>query len=108
MIRANAYSDCGGINVSFDATKWAEQASEKDFIDLAACGFRGDYPSDNVVIFMAHFDDQVAKLFQFLEMVPVQPNRDTNGFECEVNQDDLKNWLEKNKPELVDKVFCTL
>jgi hypothetical protein len=105
MIRAKAWSDCKQFEVQFDAVKWAEQASDKALIDLAQCGCRCDYPADEVVIFMADHDDQAKKLFDFLQIVTVQPfTMDTNGFECEVDVDDFEKWIKDNKPHLVAEV----
>lgn len=108
MIRATAWSDCRGIEVEFDATPWAEQATDQAIIDLIECGFRGDYPADDVVIFMAGVNEQAAKLFRFIELVPFQPfSRDTNGFECEVDEDDLRAWLRERRPELMRRLSLT-
>jgi hypothetical protein len=106
MIKAKAWSDCRQLEVSFDATKWAEQATDTALVDLAKCDCRCDYPADDVVIFMADHDSQAAKLFEFLQIVTVQPfSMDTNGFECEVDPDDFKAWLESHKPHLVKLAF---
>jgi hypothetical protein len=108
MIKACSWSDCRGIEVEFDATKWAEYASDEMLIDLAKCGFRGDYAADDVVIFMADFDDQASRLFKFIELVPRQPfSGETNGFECEVDREDLTTWVESNRPNLLEQFLTT-
>lgn len=107
MIKAKAWSDCRGIEVEFDATKWAQQATNQAITDLIEIGCRGDYPADDVVLYMARFDKSAEKLFTFIELVPLQPfSGETNGFECEVDQDDLKKWLKENRPELYYSSFC--
>jgi len=107
MIRAEAWSDCQQLRVKFDATRWAEQASDEQLIELGECGFRGDYPADDVALFMADHDLQAASLFEFLQVVQTQPySGDTNGFECEVDADDLRLWLQENRPHLVEQVFA--
>ena len=101
-IRAKAWSDCRQIEVHFDCQKWAEQASDKELSDLISCGYSRDYPADKVVRFMADHDNEAKKLFDFLEIVTRQPfSGDTNGFECEVDEDDFISWLGSNKPHLV-------
>lgn len=106
MIRAEAWSDCQQFRIEFDATLWANQASDQALIDLGECGFRGDYPADDVVMFMADHCEKAAKLFEFLQIVQTQPyNGDTNGFECAVDEDDLHTWLTIHRPHLLDKVF---
>jgi len=109
MIRAEAWSDCQQFRIEFDATLWAEQASDKALIDLGQCGCRGDYPADDVVMFMADHDEKAASLFEFIQVVQYQPyNGDTNGFECAVDEDDLRKWLQEHKPHLVEQVFSGL
>lgn len=106
MIRAEAWSDCRQVKIEFDATLWAEQASDQALIALGQCGCRGDYPADDVVIYMANHDEKAKSLFAFLEIVQHQPiSGDTNGFECAVNEDDFRKWLKDNKPYLVEQVF---
>ena len=106
-IRAQAWSDCGQCKVEFDAILWAEQASDKALIELGQCGCRGDYPADDVAMFMADCNKEVARLFDFIQIVRRQPfSGDTNGFECAVNEDDLRQWLQRHKPHLVEQVFC--
>lgn len=102
MIHAEAYTDCRQFRVQFDATKWAEQASEKELLSLVECGFGGDYPADAVAQYMSTVDANVTKLFDFLEVVSRQPlTGDKNGFECNVNESDFIAWLQKNRPEIV-------
>lgn len=109
MIRAEAWSDCQQFRIEFDATLWAEQASDQALIDLGQCGCRGDYPADDVVMFMADHDEKAASLFEFIQIVQTQPyNGDTNGFECAVDEDDLRKWLQEHKPHLVEQVFSGL
>jgi hypothetical protein len=107
MIKAKAWSDCKQLEVEFDATQWAQQANDEALIDLAWCDCRYDYPADEVVLYMAEYNDPEAKkLFDFLKIVTVQPfTMDTNGFECEVDPDDFKAWLSINKPHLVNQAF---
>ena len=107
MIRAKAWSDCRQLRIEFDATLWAEQATDKALIDLGQCGCRCDYPADDVVMFMADHDNKAKSLFEFIEIVRHQMNGDTNGFECEVEEEDFRAWLQENKPQLVEQVFGT-
>lgn len=108
MIRAEAWSDCRQFRIEFDATLWAEQATDKTLIDLGQCGCRCDYPADDVVMFMADHDKKAASLFEFIQVVQYQLNGDTNGFECAVDEDDFRKWLQQHKPHLVNQVFSGL
>ena len=105
MISSKAWSDCQQFQIQFDATLWANQASDQALIDLGKCGFRGDYPADDVVMFMADHCEKAKSLFEFLQVARYQFNGDTNGFECAVDEDDLRNWLKEHKPHLIEKVF---
>jgi hypothetical protein len=107
MIHAKAWSDCRQFEIEFDATLWARQASDEAIIALGACGFRGDYPADDVVMFMAdNGDEKAAALFEFLKIVTRQPfSGDTNGFECEVDSCDLLSWLAANRPNILSATF---
>lgn len=106
MIHATAWSDCRQFEIEFDATLWAEQASDEAIVALGKCDFRGDYPADAVVEFMAAKGNKRAEaLFEFLKVVQYQLNGDTNGFECCVDSEDLFAWLEANKPHLISEVF---
>lgn len=95
MIKAECHSDDRCIEVNFDATPWFEQASEKEILDLANCGWRGDYPSDAVAHFMADLNDEVAEMFSYLGM---RAKIETIGFECSVNSEDALIWLRANRP----------
>lgn len=102
MINSLVKSDCGQFSAKFDATKWFDRASKTEVVELARCGFSGDYGADEVARFMSDHDTKVAEFFRFLELVPRQPSGDTNGFECYVDVNDAKNWLEKHRPEWLD------
>jgi len=108
-MRAEAWSDCQQLRIEFDATLWAEQATDQALIDLGQCGCRGDYPADDVVIFMADHDAKAASLFKFLDVVRFQPwSGETNGFECAVDENDFREWLQKNKPHIAKDLYSRL
>ena len=111
MIRANAHSDDHRYSVEFDATPYFEQASGKEIQKLAACGFRGDYPSDAVAQFIADAeldaqslawqkhkhkieDSPLNQMFAYIDLIPA--GDDQRGFECSVNEDDVWAWLRGN------------
>lgn len=98
LIRAEAHSDDFAFRVDFDAGFWFEKATDKAIIDLIQCGFRGDYPADEVAIFMAKYDPRVRGLFGYIEATNAVHDI---GFECAVDPDDAINWIEKHRPALV-------
>lgn len=102
VIYARTWTDDLNYVVDFDAEPWARNAPFLALLDLVGCGFRGDYPSDRVAQAAEEYDPEVAKLFEYLQLVPKQSNGQDNGFECLVDPDDFWEWVEKNKtPEEV-------
>lgn len=105
MIKSKAWSDCGQKLVQFDATAWAEQASDEAISALIDCGFSRDYPADDVAMFMAEVSSDVATLFEFIEIVRRQPfSGDTNGFECAVDEADMLAFIATHRPHLLPPI----
>ena len=95
MIKAEIHTDDRKVEVTFDATPYFNQASDADIVALHDCGWGGDYPSDNVAIFCADINPEVAKLFNYLEIVRDQ------GFECNVDEASAILWLKENRKKLI-------
>lgn len=102
MIRAECHSDDHVVEVAFDATIWFEQASDKEILDLAAVEWGGDYPADDVAIWMADRNGDIARMFTYLEMVAGR--RNSPGFECHIDGMDAMGWLGEHRPHLVAKI----
>lgn len=98
MIKAECHSDDRVRKANFDATPWFVQASAESIGALAKCGWGGDYPADGVSHFMAEHDEEVGKVFQYLELVA--DKKDAPGFECHVDEADALTWLRKNRRAL--------
>jgi hypothetical protein len=99
-ISAEVHSDDHVFEASFDATKWFEQASDEEVVDLAKICWGGDYASDEVARFMQEHDTDVKKVFDYLALDPTMGTGDTVGFECHVDEREARVWLKKNKPAL--------
>lgn len=100
MIRAEVHSDDFEHAVKFDATPWFEQADADDILQLAECGWGGDYPADEVAQFLdgkAGYDG-VTSLF----------TNKNGGFECHVHDADAFAWLASNRPDVFNKVANAL
>ena len=95
-IKAECHSDDRVREATFDATPYFVQASAESIADLARCGWGGDYPADYVAQFMAEQDEEVRKVFQYLELVSDQ--KDAPGFECHVDGPDVMVWMKENRP----------
>ena len=91
-ISAEAHSDDRACEVFFDATVYFVQASDEDLAKLAACGWGGDYPADEVAQFMAGRNKQLAELFKYVE---IAHRVKKIGFECHVNAEEAMVWLEE-------------
>jgi len=98
VIPARAKSDDHIYDIPFDAEKWFAQANDKEVRDLAECGWGGDYPADEVAMFMAGHDDQLPDLFKYLEKIAnIKSKKDVSGFECHVDEDKAMEWLKHHK-----------
>jgi hypothetical protein len=101
VIAAAAHSDDHAIKVEFDALPWFEQASEQEIRDLAACGWGGDYPSDEIVFFLDETVPELSKLIAYLEIIAGDPaKKDCHGFECHVDEGRAPEWLRGHRKSL--------
>lgn len=95
MIEATCHSDDHAIDLTFDATPWFTRASKEEIQKLADCNWGGDYPADEVAVFMAHRNPDLANLLSYVE---VRHPIDGIGFECHVNPESAVAWLKENNP----------
>ena len=93
-IPADAHSDDHAVYIKFDALAWFREVSAENILKLAKCGWGGDYPADAVVTYMQDYDENVKRLFSYLEI-----NRKV-GYECHVNEESAMAWLADNRPEV--------
>jgi hypothetical protein len=101
-ITARTYSDDRIVDIRFDAEWWFGNVGDQEIIDLAECGWGGDYPADAVAISMADHDTAVAEMFAHIERVS-SPGKPV-GFECHVDATEALTWLDDNKPELAARL----
>ena len=94
MIKAEAHSDDRASEVQFDATPWFEAATDQEIEKLAAAGWGGDYPADEVAMQMADSVDGLADMFKYIEIA--HKIRDV-GFECHVDSDSALAWLKLHR-----------
>ncbi len=107
MIQAEAHSDDHVIEVKFDATPYFEQADDEALLQLAECGWGGDYPGDYVAQHMAEKVPDVAKLFEYLTAIADVPSKkDVCGFECHVDATDAMAWIAGNRPNLHAEILA--
>jgi hypothetical protein len=106
MIRAEAHSDDHNVEVEFDAVRWFKQASDDEILELAECGWGGEYPADGVAEFFDGKKNGTSRLFRYLEDIAGDwSKKDCGGFECHVNEEDAIKWLRKNRPAVLPHIF---
>jgi hypothetical protein len=98
MITATCHSDDFIFDFEMDVTPWFKQADFNEIYKLMACGWGGDYPADEVAIFMAGINEECADMFKYLERIAnIKGKKDESGFECYVDKEEALRWLEKNE-----------
>ena len=106
MIKAECHSDDHNIEVNFDATPWFKQATEKQIQNLDKCEWGGDYPADEVAIWMANHNKKIARMFSYLETIANdRSKKDVRGFECHINKEDAARWIFKNRRDKFISIF---
>lgn len=98
-ISAEVHTDCRSAEAKFDATRWFEQASDEEILQLAECGWGGEYPADEVAEFFSDskLDEKVVEVFHVLHILRRSKEM---GFECNVNKEEAMVWLQQNRPYL--------
>ena len=97
---AEAHSDDYVVEIPFEASSWFAQATDEEIIDLAECDFGGNYPADVVA---QHYDDgETERLFRYLESQ--QGEKNAPGFECHVDGDQARAWLNAYRPALAARL----
>lgn len=99
-ISAECHSDDYVINVVFDATPWFIQATDEKIIALAGCNWGGDYPADEVAVFMQDQNKDIDVMFSHIYNFN-KLDRWIIGFECHVDGDAALAWLRINRPAIV-------
>ena len=101
-IPAETHSDDRVFEVSFDAAPWFKSATDEEILKLANCGFGGDYPADEVSLFMAGINQEVKEMHNYV--CRLQNTRRDCGFECHVNRAAAMMWIGKHRPALLEKI----
>jgi len=100
-ITSECHTDDHNVEAQFDAVPWFKKASQEDIVDLAICGWGGDYPADEVAHFMADHVARIADMFKYMEIISQnRAKKDCCGFECHVGSDEALSWLRYNRPSV--------
>jgi hypothetical protein len=102
-VTASCHSDDYRVEIkSFDATPWFEQADDETLLNLYEEEFGGDYSADEVARFCSDTSGEVEALFTYLEIVNENrgAGRDAIGFECYVDEDQARAWLQLHRPSV--------
>ena len=99
---AEVHDDGHNHTVEFDAGPWLYQADEKEIVELAAIGWRGDEAADAVALFFEDANADIASLMAFCRST--QGRRNPLGFECSVDEVQALQWLEQRRPAIWQRV----
>lgn len=109
---ANAWTDDHAISVEMDATEYFHQLHMQGHLmvaieSLSKINFRGDYPSDEVALYFSDKKDgfgnyDIKQMFEYITAYREKTKKDM-GFECAVDQNSLKAWIQQEAPELWGK-----
>jgi acylphosphatase len=102
-VPAECHSDDKAIECPFDAAAWLKKATLKEIKALHVCGYMGNYPADEVAIWMAGKDEEIAFMFQYIEHKK-RAGADI-GFECSVDRDAALKWLDKNRNRMYTRLI---
>lgn len=92
-VHASIYSDDRVMQHTFICNEWLEQACDSELQDLLEANCGGDVIADEVGRFST--DPQVVKVLEYTT------NQHSIGFEVQVNEEELREWLEKHRPAVL-------
>ena len=104
VVKAEVHTDDGLDQAYFDAALYFADPYTTDgaLLELARCGFGGDYPADDVARYFEDKDGDVTVLFCHHDALVGTP-RET-GFECHVDRADAVKWIRAHRPYLLEAV----
>ncbi|HET6843525.1 MAG TPA: hypothetical protein VFK06_17870 [Candidatus Angelobacter sp.] len=105
-VPAECHTDDYVVEATFDAEQWFSQASDEEIVDLASCGWGGDYAADRVAEFIAGFHEQVSSVFIYLRIVAYK--KDRPGYECFIDPAAAMTWIGEHRPHLLSRVQSTI
>ncbi len=107
-ICAEVHTDDFNAEASFDAAPWFAQASDKAILELADCGWGGNYAADAVAEWFADLkkNAEVVDVFDYLRAHNrmARHRRSAIGFECHVNENDALGWLHQHRPAIAKQI----
>lgn len=101
-IKAECHSDDRVFEVSFDAVPWFDRASDEEILALAACGWGGDYPADQVAIFFDETNKDIKEMMGYINRIT--STRKACGYECHVDQKSAIAWIRQTREYLLDRI----
>lgn len=101
MITAECHSDDHAVEVTFDATRWFENATDKQILSVAAEDWAFGYATDDIAMSEAEENEQIADMFKYIE---IRGKVEDMGFGCSVDHSEAMTWLKENRPNLIDQI----
>ena len=99
-VLAEMRSDDEHVRLDTDVTAWLAEATDDQIVDLAACGFGGDYAADDVAYGLADEQQPVAAMLDHARSNDV-------GFEVHVDQQAATQWILANRRHLMGRITGT-
>lgn len=96
-INAECHSDDRIVECKFDAAPWFAKATDAQIIALAKCGWGGDYPADDVALWMQDQDAEIVRMFDHINNMQRSGMKDAPGFECHVDPGEALQWLRQHR-----------
>lgn len=107
-VRARAYRDDYAIDFEFNAAPWLAQASVEEIIDLARCGWGGDYAADAVAIESEALLQGTAEGDKLSALFALTSTEEDEGFECHLDHREtaanLSTWLKQYRPDAFERL----
>lgn len=99
VVRAEVHSDDHAMKANFDAARYFRHAELGTLVELAACGWGGDYPADTIAQYFADTTGDVQDVLSYVT------NKTQMGFECHVSEDDAARWVAAFRPSWLKVIW---
>lgn len=105
VVPAEAHSDDRVHSADFDAVEWFEAATDEEIVALGRGNWKNCQEADGVAQHCADECPELGKMFEYLEKIQGLPSKkDASGFECSVDEDAARAWIDEHRPHLIAKI----
>jgi hypothetical protein len=100
LVSATVRDDMSIREVDFFVNQWLVGLSDEDLLYLADDGYKYCEMSDCAAEFMSDYNPDVHGFFIFLSQLQESDRKSAVGFECSINEDELRSWVEVHRPRV--------